>query len=156
MANRMSAGARFFRRWLARKPHSGERLAASPVAALKTLERAMASAGRVGGFRGFLSDLLALGRLLKAWLKRDYRQVSKKSIVMALGALAYFLSPIDIILDAIPFAGFLDDAAVLGWVLREIRHEIAAFRSWEETRAGANALAAADSTPPKLEGLGSP
>lgn len=148
-----AAGAHFLRRWLRRNPRSGERLAASPMAAMRTLERAMAKAGRLGGFRGFFSDLMTLGRLVKAWVKRDYRQVSKGTIVLALAALAYFLTPIDAILDAIPFAGYLDDAAVLAWVLREIRHELAGFRTWEE---GRQQLAAAEAVPTKLEGVGSP
>ncbi|HEY0706716.1 MAG TPA: DUF1232 domain-containing protein [Polyangia bacterium] len=155
MAN-FAAGARFFRRWLARKPHSGERLAASPLAALRTLERAMAKAGRIGGFRGVLGDLLSLGRLVKAWVRRDYRQVSRGTIVLSLAALAYFLAPIDAILDAIPFAGFVDDAAVLAWVLREIRQELAAFRLWEVAHQEATALSAADPAAAMLEGVGSP
>lgn len=154
MAN-FAAGARFLRRWLERKPHSGERLAASPLAALRTLERAMAKAGRIGGMRGVLTDLLTLGRLVKAWVRREYRQVSRATIVLSLGAIAYFLAPLDAIFDVIPVAGFLDDAAVLAWVLREIRVELASFRTWEEGRKGQPQLEAAPSVP-ELEGVGSP
>lgn len=36
-----------------------------------------------------------------------------KCIVVVLGALIYFISPLDLIPDDIPVAGLLDDAAVL-------------------------------------------
>jgi uncharacterized membrane protein YkvA (DUF1232 family) len=36
-----------------------------------------------------------------------------KCIVVVLGALIYFFSPLDLIPDQIPVAGLLDDAAVL-------------------------------------------
>lgn len=130
---KFAAGARLLRNWLRRKPHSGERLARSAGVALRTMERAMAKAGRVGGLRDVVADLATLGRLIKAWAKRDYRQVSRATIVLSLGAVAYLLSPLDAIFDFIPVLGFVDDAAVLGWVLREIRGELVAFRAWEDT-----------------------
>lgn len=117
----------------------------------------MAKAGRIGGLRGMLTDLLTLGRLIKAWTKREYRNVSRSTIVMALGAIAYFLAPLDAIFDAIPFAGFIDDAAVLAWVLREIRGELAAFRTWEADGPAQRGLKATPAEPvPELEGVGSP
>jgi uncharacterized membrane protein YkvA (DUF1232 family) len=60
--------------------------------------------------------------------------VSSTTIVMTVAALVYFLSPLDAILDAVPVIGFIDDAAVLAWVISEIRAELEDFRLWEQTR----------------------
>ena len=48
------------------------------------------------------------------------------------GALTYFADPEDLIPDNIPVLGFLDDAAVLAWVLGQVRAELYAFRDWEQ------------------------
>jgi uncharacterized membrane protein YkvA (DUF1232 family) len=51
--------------------------------------------------------------------------------VAALGAaLAYFLSPIDLIPDFIPLTGFLDDAAVLGIVFAAAEADLRGYCDW--------------------------
>jgi uncharacterized membrane protein YkvA (DUF1232 family) len=72
-----------------------------------------------------------LVRLVRAWARGDYRDVSKGTIALILGGLVYFLTPIDAIIDQLPFAGYLDDAAILAWVISEVRAEIEAFKTWE-------------------------
>lgn len=51
-----------------------------------------------------------------------------------LNALAYFAEPDDLIPDHIPGLGFLDDAIMVELVLRELRHEIEAYRDFCEFR----------------------
>jgi uncharacterized membrane protein YkvA (DUF1232 family) len=71
------------------------------------------------------------GTAHRAYARGDYRQVSKSTIILIAAALTYFVSPIDAIFDSLPLGGFLDDAAVLAWVVSEVRAEIEAFRLWE-------------------------
>ncbi len=47
------------------------------------------------------------------------------------GGLIYVVSPVDVIPDAIPVAGVLDDAVVIAWVIKAVRDELDAFREWE-------------------------
>jgi uncharacterized membrane protein YkvA (DUF1232 family) len=115
-------------------------LVSAPDAAQETVEvveRALAKAatlGRSGKLRAALADVKTLGRLARAWARRDYRKVSTSTIVMTVTALVYFLSPIDAVLDGLPFVGFVDDAAVLAWVISEIRGELEDFRHWEQAQ----------------------
>ena len=57
-------------------------------------------------------------------------------------ALAYFDEPLDLIPDHVPGFGFLDDAVMVELVVRELKHDIAAFddfrtyRKTEEKRRG--------------------
>ena len=45
--------------------------------------------------------------------------------------LIYVVSPVDAIPDPIPVAGYLDDAAVIAWIIKSVRDELDAFREWE-------------------------
>lgn len=49
-------------------------------------------------------------------------------------ALAYFSDPEDLIPDQIPGLGFLDDAIMIELVVRELRHELDAYRDFCEFR----------------------
>jgi len=63
-----------------------------------------------------------------------------------LDALAYFVDPDDIIPDRIPGLGYLDDAIMVELVVRELTHELDAYRDFcsfrdEQGRGGADAEA---------------
>jgi len=82
----------------------------------------------------FWSQLKALIRMLKAYVNKEYTVVPWASIVMVAGAVLYFITPIDLVLDWLPLAGFVDDAAVLVFVLRQVRLDLEKFQQWESTR----------------------
>ncbi|MGH9790337.1 MAG: YkvA family protein, partial [Candidatus Acidiferrales bacterium] len=86
---------------------------------------------RAGSLRSVWRDLQDLFRLLRAWADRSYARVPWRTLVMALGAVLYFLNPLDIAPDFIPFVGYLDDATVIAFVMRSIQQELARFREWE-------------------------
>jgi uncharacterized membrane protein YkvA (DUF1232 family) len=138
-----------WRRWFERKQRRAVLAAEQPGQLERTAQQAeLKAASRsptVGKLRQARSDVQVLVRLTRAYARGDYRQVSKGTIVLVVAALAYFVSPIDAIFDHLPLGGLLDDAAVLAWVVSEVRAEIEAFRAWEAS-PGAAALPAV--TPP--------
>lgn len=78
--------------------------------------------------------LMSLIRLLKAWIAGDYRGVSWQTMLLVTTAILYFVMPFDVIPDFIAAWGFLDDAAVIGYVLAALRDEVARFVLWEQHR----------------------
>ncbi|RKZ29859.1 methyltransferase type 11 [bacterium] len=76
-------------------------------------------------------DLNGLLRLVKAWTKGDYKSVPWQTIVLAVAAIIYFINPFDVIPDFFPVMGYIDDAAVLGFVIASIKGDIDKFLSWE-------------------------
>jgi len=57
--------------------------------------------------------------------------VDKKTYLMIAGALAYVVFPIDIIPDFILGVGFLDDAFVLGFVVKQLTEEIDRYKKFK-------------------------
>lgn len=79
-----------------------------------------------------VTQLKASARLIRAYAKGDYKKVSWESMVVIVGAVLYVASPIDLIPDAIPVAGLLDDATVLSFALRMVHEEVEEFLAWEK------------------------
>ncbi len=80
-------------------------------------------------------SVIALARMMRAWLAGDYKNISKRSIIAAVAALIYFVNPLDIIPDFIPIIGQLDDILVLGYLIKYLNKEIERFMAWEEEQS---------------------
>jgi uncharacterized membrane protein YkvA (DUF1232 family) len=80
---------------------------------------------------------MAFLRLLRAYVRGDYRNVPFKSLVLIIAAVLYFVMPIDVIPDFIFGLGFMDDAAVLAWVFSVVQKVVDDFTAWEGSRADA-------------------
>jgi len=73
-------------------------------------------------------DLLDGLRTLYAMLTDPDYVITWKTKSLIIAALVYFISPIDAVPDVIPVLGYVDDAAVVAWVLHHIAKEVAAYR----------------------------
>lgn len=83
---------------------------------------------------GPLRRLLEDGRLLLG-LIRDvrtgrYKNVPVWTLSAAAFALLYVLNPFDVIPDAVPLLGVLDDAAVVSACLKLLEQDLADYRKW--------------------------
>lgn len=61
---------------------------------------------------------------------RGRRYMSRTSLLISVGSVAYMLSPIDIIPDWIPGFGQLDDTALLLCAWRSLNDELKLFTTW--------------------------
>ena len=100
-----------------------------PVVLLAVARKRSAKGGLIKGLR---EDLSLLQSLCVAWWRGEYRAISKPALVAVVAGLLYFLSPLDAIPDWIPGLGFVDDLAVLAWVMRKWAGELQAFRDWKD------------------------
>jgi uncharacterized membrane protein YkvA (DUF1232 family) len=123
-----------FKDWFERIRPQGVHASDAPREAEGIADRAETKVIRQSKLRQTFRDVQVLVRLVRAWARGDYRDISKGTIALILGALVYFLTPIDAIIDQIPLIGYLDDAAIIAWVISEVRGEIEAFKAWEAKR----------------------
>jgi len=77
-------------------------------------------------------DLHGLIRLVSTWLKGTYKEVPWETIIFSIAAIIYFVNPFDVIADFIPFAGFVDDAGIILFVIGALREDIKRFKEWEK------------------------
>jgi len=87
--------------------------------------------------KGYLGDawdkLHLFVDLVKAYTKGEYKNVQPSTIVTIIGALLYFISPIDLVPDFIIGLGIFDDAAVIGFTLKKLSKELDQFEQWKST-----------------------
>jgi uncharacterized membrane protein YkvA (DUF1232 family) len=86
---------------------------------------------RSGPFAGVMDDFRTLVRLVVAYARGNYRDIPPDSLALVVAGLVYVVSPLDLVPDVIPVVGYMDDAVVVGWVIKSVRQELGAFRAWE-------------------------
>jgi uncharacterized membrane protein YkvA (DUF1232 family) len=87
---------------------------------------------RFGLLARLFQDLRLLIPLIKDYWKGTYRDLSVKSIVIFVVALAYIISPIDLIPDYIIGLGQIDDAVILGVSLYFLEKDLRKYKEWKD------------------------
>lgn len=100
-----------------------------------TLKRAFDKAMQnEGPIAEVFHDLKLLLSLVKDYMSGAYREIPYGSIVAAVAAILYFVSPIDFIPDFIPVVGLIDDVFVIGFVLKKIHSDLEKYEKWKSLR----------------------
>ncbi len=112
-----------------------EEYARDPNKAKKLLDDAVKKTKNYEKNRGPLAEvwsyMTALFRLLRAYIRKDYRDIPWGPIVLVIVAIIYFVSPIDLISDILPGIGLIDDAAIIAFVVAQIKADLDNFLAWE-------------------------
>ncbi|UCD79255.1 MAG: DUF1232 domain-containing protein [Desulfobacterales bacterium] len=87
---------------------------------------------RLGLMARVIQDLKLLLPLIRDYWKGVYRDVSVKSIIVFIVALAYIISPFDLIPDYILGFGQIDDAAILGLSLYFLEKDLMKYKQWKD------------------------
>ena len=83
-----------------------------------------------GALRHILNDVKDLYNLSKDSLKGNYKLHPVNMGIIA-GGLLYFIIPTDLIPDFIPFAGLVDDIALLTTIIKSMQGELQKYRNWK-------------------------
>ena len=90
-----------------------------------------AKAASGGALERFVEDIKTMLAMVRAYAKRQYREMPIGTIAAIAGALLYVLTPIDFIPDFIAGVGLVDDAAVVRACLRLVGLDVKKFREWQ-------------------------
>jgi len=75
----------------------------------------------------------AMLRLIRAYSRGQYCDVTDDTLVVIIAAIIYAVNPLDVIPDALPALGYLDDATVIALAVRRSRQALDDFMTWETT-----------------------
>ncbi|NJN24735.1 MAG: DUF1232 domain-containing protein [Cyclobacteriaceae bacterium] len=81
----------------------------------------------------FFYKVKTLMRMLRAYIRGEYRLIPWKSLLMIIASLLYFVMPLDFIPDFIPMAGLADDVSIILLVFNSINSDINDFLAYEES-----------------------
>lgn len=84
-------------------------------------------------FKEYWPYLQTMLRLVRAHHRAEYDQAAHDSLLWIIAALNYLIDPFDLIPDKTPFLGFIDDAAVVEFVVDRTRPTLDDFMAWETT-----------------------
>lgn len=104
------------------------------IAAFRALWRAV-SQGRRPGAPGIADRLRALPRMVPSAVSGRYPQLGRGRLALFVLALAYLVSPVDLVPEAfLALLGLGDDAVVALWLGGAFLVETDRFLHWERTR----------------------
>lgn len=93
-----------------------------------------------GSLSEIWDNLQLLFDLVGAWRRGEYRKIPTGSIVTIIAAIIYFVSPIDLVPDFLMGLGIIDDAAVIGFVLKQLTTDLEKFKIWKENFTSENVI----------------
>ena len=90
---------------------------------------------RKGSLAEVWNSLMACLRLLRAYATGRYNDIPWGSLLSIIATVIYFVMPLDLIPDFLIGFGFIDDAALIGWILGSVKSDIDRFIEWESTHS---------------------
>jgi uncharacterized membrane protein YkvA (DUF1232 family) len=101
--------------------------------ALRTIASALRTALRPGT-PSMGERAASVPRLLRATFRGEYTGTSRGRLLMIVAAVAYVVSPIDVVPEAfLSVFGLADDAVVASWIAAALVNETESFLRWERT-----------------------
>lgn len=79
-------------------------------------------------------NISILLQLLSDWVNGNYKEIPRSSLISIIAGVLYFVAPIDVIIDLIPLGGYIDDAFVIGFVLKQVERDIKKYIEWKESK----------------------
>jgi len=89
---------------------------------------------KLGPIEEVWDKLQLLFSLVKDWVNGSYKEISKGTIITSIIGIVYFVSPVDIMPDFIAGLGFIDDAAIIGFVIKQISGDLERYKLWKDDK----------------------
>ena len=95
----------------------------------------MKKAEKIPILGGMIDDITCMVSLVDSYIRKEYRDIPAGTIISIVAALIYLLSPIDLIPDFVPVVGYLDDAAVVFFILNfGVDNDLEKYTKWNEEK----------------------
>ncbi len=95
------------------------------------LGKALKIIAKVPVLKSLAADVPVMVNMVKDYMRKKYRRVPLKTITMITAALIYLVNPNDAVPDYLPGVGYLDDAAVMNFVLVSVNGDVEKYKEWK-------------------------
>ena len=82
-------------------------------------------------FNAFSDNICNFCDLLSDYFEGTYKNLPLSTIVAVLAGVLYLVLPFDVLADYIPVLGWIDDMAVLGFIVKAEQNDIKEYLSWK-------------------------
>ncbi|MBQ6135697.1 MAG: DUF1232 domain-containing protein [Bacilli bacterium] len=96
---------------------------------LQRLEEKLKLVPKIGDSLSVVPAWISLAR---SYVKKEYTDIPLGSVVAIVGSLVYFFSPVDLIPDAVPIAGYIDDAFVIDACFKLVKSDVDEYIKWRK------------------------
>ena len=86
------------------------------------------------GLAGVRDDVVLLISFINDTFRGKYRIVNRTSILLAVAAVIYVVSPMDFVPDFILALGLLDDVAIVCWAVNALGKELAEYKKSKDEK----------------------
>lgn len=86
---------------------------------------------RKGGLDKVRNDLRLLASYIADVMHGRYKDYDRVSLTLALAAIIYVVSPLDVVPDVLPL-GFVDDISIVTWAISRLTSELDKYASWRK------------------------
>ncbi len=98
---------------------------------LQRLEMKLKKIPKVGETLAIVPIMISL---VRSYLNKEYTKIPLGTIIAITSALAYVLTPVDLITDAIPIIGYIDDALIIEACLKLVKSDVDEYQEWRENK----------------------
>ena len=119
---------------LSNKFHEAQSIMDKKEKVLNVVSKGVKATASTSWAKKYKKDIGLMGMMITDYVKNDYEYLNKSTIVIAISALLYIISPINKITDKIPFLKDIDNIAVITFALHAIREELKTYKLWLNTK----------------------
>lgn len=119
---------------LSNKFHKAQSIMDKKEKVLNVVSKGIKATASTSWAKKYKKDIELMGMMITDYVKNDYEYLNKSTIVIAISALLYIISPINKITDKIPFLKDIDNIAVITFALHAIREELKTYKLWLNTK----------------------
>ena len=84
-------------------------------------------------FDKFSKNICSFCDLLSDYSEGSYKNLPLSTIVTVLAGILYLVLPFDVFADYLPFLGWIDDVAVLSFIVKAEQNDIKEYLEWKNT-----------------------
>ena len=106
---------------------------AKPEKVAQAKDETLNKVKNVSVLAGLFDNIRTAYEMVSDSVTGKYKGVSKGTLMLLAGGLAYLALPIDLVPDFIPVAGWMDDAAVLGWIFTRCADEFKKYKEFKDS-----------------------